>query len=68
MRTANCTIEVEKLPNGTYRASCHFLADCVAVAKTADEARQKIETAIAHAIQRDMESNQPPLADGGKAR
>lgn len=43
---ASCTIVVEQLEDGRFRAGVHFLPDVEAVADTADEARSLAEQAI----------------------
>ncbi|MCS6852220.1 MAG: tryptophan synthase subunit alpha [Gemmataceae bacterium] len=46
MAGSECTIVVERRPDGSYRASCPVFPDCEAVAATEDEARQAVERAI----------------------
>ncbi len=50
--TNQCTIEVEALPDGGYRASCAFLPDAIAAAATPEEARRAVEIAIAEHVRR----------------
>jgi tryptophan synthase alpha chain len=40
-------IQVERLPNGTFRARCALFPDCEAVADSADAARQAVAQAVA---------------------
>jgi predicted RNase H-like HicB family nuclease len=47
MTSNACTIVIEPLADGTYRATCHFLPDCVTVATTPEAARRGVEEAIA---------------------
>jgi predicted RNase H-like HicB family nuclease len=56
MTTTACTIVIEPLADGKYRATCHFLPDCVAVAATPEAARRAVEEAIAHYLR---ERNEP---------
>src|SRR5262249_23307106 len=46
MAASTCTIVVEPLQDGRYRARCTFLADCEAIAPTEAEARHSVELAI----------------------
>jgi predicted RNase H-like HicB family nuclease len=43
-----CAIVIERLGDGTYRASAPQWPDCTAVAPTEDEARRAVEEAIGH--------------------
>jgi predicted RNase H-like HicB family nuclease len=59
MTSAACTIVIEPLADGKYRATCHFLPDCVVVAATPEAARQAVEEAIARYLR---ERNKPALS------
>ncbi|MFN4261926.1 MAG: tryptophan synthase subunit alpha [Gemmataceae bacterium] len=50
----HCTVEIERLPNGLYRASCAMFPDCQAVAATADAARERVEQAIEFILRQTM--------------
>ncbi len=50
--TQACAIVVERLADGTYRASCDLFADCVAVATTEEAARASVEAALAAHVER----------------
>jgi hypothetical protein len=60
-----CSITVERLPNGRYRAASPLFADCEAVAATAEEARRSVELAIERLLQdRARTTAAPPLRPG----
>lgn len=46
MNKSTCTIVIEKLASGGFRASAAQWPDCTAVAPTEEEARQAVEEAI----------------------
>jgi tryptophan synthase alpha chain len=56
-----CTIVIERRPDGRYRATCHMLPDCEAVASTEDEARQAIERALEHYLRQRVEADTNPI-------
>lgn len=65
MTTAACTIVVERRADGRFRATCHLLPDCEVVADTEDEARERVEAALAEDLRRRAERDeqaqrQPP--------
>lgn len=55
MTAAGCTIVVERRGDGRYRATCHLLPDCEAIAATEDEARQAIERALEHHLRQRLD-------------
>jgi len=46
--TSRGSILIERLPDGTYRASAPQWPDCTATAATEEEARRAVEQAIEH--------------------
>ena len=58
MSTA-CTIVIERRSDGLFRATCHLLPDCEAIAPTADEARQAIERALDYHLRQRGEITTP---------
>jgi predicted RNase H-like HicB family nuclease len=50
VRVKSCVIEIERLPDGNYRAVCNLYPDCRAVAPTAEEARAACEQALEQMI------------------
>jgi predicted RNase H-like HicB family nuclease len=50
--TQSCSIIVERLATGGFRARCLFLPDCEAVATTEEEARHAVEVAIDEHVRR----------------
>jgi tryptophan synthase alpha chain len=48
---AQCTIVVERLTNGQFRATSGLFPDCEAVARSEEEARAAVETAIERCLQ-----------------
>jgi predicted RNase H-like HicB family nuclease len=46
MNQAQCTVVVERLADGCFRASCPLFPDCEAVARTEEEARRAVERAV----------------------
>jgi predicted RNase H-like HicB family nuclease len=55
MNQRACTLVVERLADGTFRASCPMFPDCEAVAGTDGEARQAVEQAIEQLLARDRD-------------
>jgi tryptophan synthase alpha chain len=51
-----CTIVIEPLATGGFRARCTFLPDCEAIAPTEEEARHSVELAIEHYLRRQQPS------------
>ena len=57
MSASECTIVIERLDDGGYRAICPLLPDCAAVARTEEAARRAVEVAIErHLRERDLRS------------
>jgi predicted RNase H-like HicB family nuclease len=46
MRSQNCSVVIDRLPNGRYRARCPQFPDCEAEAGTRVAARRAVEAAI----------------------
>src|SRR5438552_767578 len=58
---ASCTIVVDRRPDGRFRATCHLLPDCEAIAPTEDEARQAIERALEEYLRQRLEEETNPI-------
>jgi tryptophan synthase alpha chain len=56
-----CTIVVDRRADGRFRATCHLLPDCEAIAATEDEARQAIERALEHHLRQRLEESTNPI-------
>jgi tryptophan synthase alpha chain len=63
MMASGCTIVVERRGDGRFRATCHMLPDCEAVASTEEEARQAIERALEHHLHQRLEADANPIDD-----
>lgn len=57
----NCTITVDRLPDGRFRATCHLLPDAEAVAATEAEARARIERALEERLKQRLAEPTAPL-------
>jgi tryptophan synthase alpha chain len=57
---STCTIVIDRRPDGLYRATCHLLTDCEAVAPTEAEARQAIERALEYHLRQRLEEPAQP--------
>jgi predicted RNase H-like HicB family nuclease len=53
--TSGCTIVIERLPSGAFRASAPAWPDCTATSTTEAQARQAVEEAIEHLQARIMQ-------------
>jgi hypothetical protein len=49
-----CTIRVEALPDGRYRATCTLFPDCEVIADSEDAARRRFEALIAALLEKDL--------------
>jgi predicted RNase H-like HicB family nuclease len=55
-----CAVVIERLPDGTYRASAPQWPDCTATAVTEEEARRAVEQAIED-LQRRLSKRDRPM-------
>jgi predicted RNase H-like HicB family nuclease len=56
---AACAIEIERLPDGRYRARCTLFPNCEAVAVSAEAARQAVEELIGQHVRRQLAEATP---------
>jgi tryptophan synthase alpha chain len=52
---ASCAILIDRRADGRFRATCHLLPDCEAIAATEDEAREAIERALEYHLRQRLE-------------
>jgi hypothetical protein len=56
---AACTIVIELLADGRYRATCHLFPDCEVIAATEDAARDGFQVVIAEVLCGGQEEGEP---------
>jgi predicted RNase H-like HicB family nuclease len=58
-----CTIVIEPLDDGRYRATCHLFPDCEVVAATEEAAREGFQAVIAEVLSSRREEEEPTFDD-----
>jgi predicted RNase H-like HicB family nuclease len=63
---AACTIRVERLPDGRYRASCTLFPGCEATAATEEAAREAVQEVIGRYLAEQFGSGSSVSPSGGE--